>query len=403
MRLVAAMSFAFRAFCLRRDRRIRQGRASAICSVIAGLVLVGAEAYVTAQPGDPPVVIAGYVFTRNAALQPGKIDPQKLTRINFAFADIEHGRVVMGSRVDERNLTELVKLRHENPTLTVLVSVGGWLGSSHFSDVALTKEKRRIFIESAAELVDRYDLDGLDVDWEYPGMPGAGHPFRSEDKQNFTLLVKELRERLNQEASKSRKKLYLTIAAGAFDEFLAHTEMNEVARFVDTVNLMTYDSYEAGSDAITGNHAPLFADPEDPKKSSADSVVQSFEEAGVPAAKILLGVPFYGHIWGEVPDRSHGLFQPGKPIPNQEAPYSLIATTMLNQGFTRYWDSAASVPYLYNPEKRIFVSYEDPESLAVKCRYVLSHKLGGVMFWDYFSDDSGRLLETINQTLHRQH
>ena len=335
--------------------------------------------------------------------EPGQIDPQKLTRINFAFADIEHGRVVMGSRVDERNLTELVKLRHENPTLTVLVSVGGWLGSSHFSDVALTKEKRRIFIESAAELVDRYDLDGLDVDWEYPGMPGAGHPFRSEDKQNFTLLVKELRERLNQEASKSGKKLYLTIAAGAFDEFLARTEMNEVARFVDTVNLMTYDSYEAGSDAITGNHAPLFADPEDPKKSSADSVVQSFEEAGVPAAKILLGVPFYGHIWGEVPDRSHGLFQPGKPIPNQEAPYSLIAATMLNQGFTRYWDSAASVPYLYNPEKRIFVSYEDPESLAVKCRYVLSHKLGGVMFWDYFSDDSGRLLETINQTLHRQH
>jgi len=371
----------------------------AICIVIAGLLLAGAKVHVNAQPGAPPVVVAGYVFTRNAELHPSQINPQKLTRINFAFANIEHGRAVMGSRVDEQNLTALVKLRHENPTLTVLVSVGGWLGSSHFSDVALTKEKRRIFIESAADLVDRYDLDGIDVDWEYPGMPGAGHPFRAEDKQNFTLLVKELRERLDQKANKSGKKLYLTIAAGAFEEYLTHTEMNEVARFVDTVNLMTYDSYEAGSDAITGNHAPLFADPEDPKKSSADSVVQSFEEAGVPAAKILLGVPFYGHIWGEVPDRSHGLFQPGKPIPNQEAPYSLIATTMLNQGFTRYWDSAASVPYLYNSEKRIFVSYEDTESLAAKCRYVLSHKLGGVMFWDYFSDDSGKLLETINQTL----
>jgi chitinase len=71
---------------------------------------------------------------------------------------------------------------------------------------------------------------------------------------------------------------------------------------------------------------------------------------------------------------------------------------MLNQGFVRYWDSNASVPYLYNKDKHIFVSYEDPESLTDKCNYVLSHKLGGVMFWEYFGDPSGKLLETINQT-----
>ncbi len=60
-------------------------------------------------------------------------------------------------------------------------------------------------------------------------------------------------------------------------------------------------------------------------------------------------------------------------------------------------------PYLYNPVKRIFVSYEDPESLATKCSYVLNHKLGGVMFWEYFGDDSGKLLDTINRTLHDRH
>ncbi len=396
-----AMSVETSALCLQ-DQRRRRWRASATWSVIAGLGLAIATG-VPAQPGAPSPVIAGYVFTRNAALQPGQIDPHKITRINFAFAIIEGGHVVLGSPVDAQNLAALVSMRRENPSLTVLVSVGGWLGSASFSDVSLTKESRHVFIESAAELAVRYELDGIDVDWEYPGMAGAGHPFRAEDKQNFTLLIEELRERLDQESKKTAKKLYLTIAAGAFDEFLAHTEMNQVARYLDTVNLMTYDSYEAGSDAITGNHAPLYADPADPKKSSADSAVQSFEQAGVPAAKILLGVPFYGRMWGGVADRRHGLFQRGKSIPNAEAPYSVIATTMLNQGFTRYWDSAASVPYLYNPEKRIFVSYEDPESLAVKCSYVRSHKLGGIMFWEYFDDNSGNLLDTINHSLENRH
>jgi chitinase len=75
---------------------------------------------------------------------------------------------------------------------------------------------------------------------------------------------------------------------------------------------------------------------------------------------------------------------------------------MLNHGFIRYWDPIASAPYLYSSEKQIFVSYEDPESLAAKCRYVLTHKLGGVMFWDYSGDPSGTLLGVINQTLQKQ-
>jgi chitinase len=384
-------------FFPRHQRWLR--RLFAIRSAIAGVSLAMMAACATAQARSSPVIV-GYIFTRNAALQPGQIDPRKLTRVNYAFANIEAGRIVLGAPVDAQNLAALVNLKHDDPALAVLVSVGGWLGSNSFSDVALNAQSRQIFVESAAELVSRYDLDGLDVDWEYPGMAGSGHPFRAEDKQNFTSLMKELRARLDKESRKSGRRLYLTIAAGAFDEFLAHTEMKEVARYVDTVNLMAYDFYEAGSDAITGNHAPLFVDPADPKKASADGAIQSFEKAGVPASKIILGVPFYGRMWGDVSDQNHGLFQVGKAIPNAYAPYNLIATTMLNQGYVRYRDAAASVPYLYSPDKRIFVSYEDQESLATKCRYVLSHKLGGVMFWEYFGDNSGELLNTINQSLH---
>jgi chitinase len=197
-------------------------------------------------------------------------------------------------------------------------------------------------------------------------------------------------------------RLYLTIAAGAFDDYLAHTEMAKVEQYVDSVNLMTYDYYEPGADAITGNHAPLFTNPADPKGESANEVVKAFEAAGVPPSKIILGVPFYGRMWGQVANVNHGLFQPGKPVPNGYAGYNVIHETMLNHGYTRYWDATSKVPWLYSEEKQIFVSYEDSESLAIKCDYVRTHKLGGVMFWSYFNDSSGELLSTLNRALRKQ-
>jgi chitinase len=352
------------------------------------------------RPSAPMIV--GYVFPQNAALQPGEIDALSLTRINYAFANIEDGRMVTGFAEDARNFALLTGLKRENPSLTVLVSVGGWLWSTHFSDVSLTPQSRTLFIQSVMDFLTRYDLDGLDIDWEYPGMVGSGHPFRAEDKQNFTLLLKELRQLFNRETKRSHRRLYLTIAAGASNEYLDHTEMAKVQRYVDTVNLMAYDYYEPSSDAITGHHAPLFTNAADPKKISAEASVLAFERAGVPAAKVLLGLPFYGHMWGQVAENNHGLFQAGKPVPKGYAPYSLITETMLNHGFTRYWDPIASVPYLYSQEKQIFVSYEDPESLAAKCDYVLKHGLGGVMFWDYSGDPSGTLLRAIDESLRKQ-
>ncbi|MGA8742277.1 MAG: glycoside hydrolase family 18 protein [Terracidiphilus sp.] len=341
------------------------------------------------------------MFTRGAALTPGQVDAKYLTRINYAFANIQGGRMVLGAPADAQNFAQLTALRNSNPRLTVLVSVGGWLWSTNFSEMALTAESRRVFEESVMVFLTQYDLDGLDIDWEYPGLPGAGHPFCAEDKENFTALVRELRERFDARTRKTGQRLYLTIAMGAGDDVIAHTEMRKVQRYVDTVNLMTYDYYEAGSDPTTGHHAPLYADPTDPKKASSDETVRAYEKAGVPAEKILLGVPFYGREWGEVPEQNHGLFQVGKVVPGAYAPYSAITTNMLvtGAGFTRYWDDAAKAPYLYNAEKHIFVSYEDPESLGVKCKYVREHKLGGVMFWEYFGDPDGKLLQAIDEGL----
>ena len=117
--------------------------------------------------------VTGYVFARNAVLTPGQVDPTHLTRINYAFANIQSGRMVVGGPADAQNFALLTAMRNRHPGLAVLVSVGGWLWSTNFSDMALTWESRRVFEWSVMEFLAQYDLDGLDIDWEYPGMPGA--------------------------------------------------------------------------------------------------------------------------------------------------------------------------------------------------------------------------------------
>jgi chitinase len=354
----------------------------------------------TAHAKNHKYIITAYVFPRNQVMTSDQIAADKLTRINFAFANVDQGRIVLGDPSDAANLAMMVGLKKENPDLTVLISVGGWLWSGRFSDAVLTPASRAKFIDSVADFITRYNLDGLDIDWEYPAMAGAaGNVFRPEDTQNYTLVLQELRARFNKMQKTLHRHLYLTIAAGSTPEFIAHTQMDKVQKYVDTVNLMAYDFYEPGNDKITGNHAPLYVDPADPKGVSSDKSVKAFEAAGVPANKIVLGVPFYGHVWGHVAPTNHGLFQPGDPVPDAYSTYGKLTQDIINQGFTRYWDAKALVPYLYNPQKQTFISYEDPESLAQKCKYVIDRHLAGMMFWEYESDPSGKLLDAVDKGL----
>jgi chitinase len=355
---------------------------------------------VAASLPTPKDQIIAYVFVKDRLIQPNEIAANKLTRINYAFANLQGGRIVEGFAHDRENFAVLNELKKQNPSLAVLVSVGGWTWSGNFSDMALTRRSRKLFIDSAVAFIERYDLDGLDIDWEYPGMPGDNNRFRPEDKRNYTSLLKELRSRFDKEEKRLDRHLFTSVASGASARFLAHTEMRKVQKYVDTVNLMAYDYYEPDSDKTTGNHAPLFTNPADPKHISADTSVHEYEAAGVPARKIVLGVPFYGHVWGDVADRNHGLFEPGSQVPNAFANYGDITSGIIPDGFTRFWDATSAVPYLYNPAKRTFVSYEDAESLALKCAYVQREGLAGLMFWDLSGDRSGVLLDAINAGLH---
>lgn len=384
---------SFPAALRNRTRALRASRPAFILALLS--FLLGTMPMLHAAPSPHREIIA-YVFPQDRVLGADEVAARKLTRINYAFANIRNGEVVEGFSHDAENFTILNGLRRDNPALRILVSVGGWTWSGGFSDAALTPRSREKFIASAVHFIERHKLDGIDLDWEYPGQAGNGNTFRPEDKHNFTLLLAELRQRLDREEPRLHRRLYTSIAAGASARYIEHTEMDKVSRYLDTVNLMTYDFYVGGP--ATGHDAPLFHNPADPKHVSADNAVSLFLEAGVPASKLVLGVPFYGRSWGEVSAANHGLFQPGKAAKGVHFSYPDLPS-LLAQGYVRYWDTEAGVPYLYSAQKRVFVTYEDPQSIAGKCRYVREHNLGGVMFWEYFNDTTGILLDAVHAGL----
>lgn len=160
------------------------------------LVLLPCAAVASARDEGAPEVIA-YVFVMDRALQASEIAAEKLTRINYAFANLKNGEMVEGFSHDAENFATLNSLKSRNPHLQLLVSVGGWTWSGGFSDMARTPETRRKFIASAVAFLEKYRLDGIDIDWEYPGLPGVGNPFRAEDRGNYTALLKELRQQLD--------------------------------------------------------------------------------------------------------------------------------------------------------------------------------------------------------------
>jgi chitinase len=346
-----------------------------------------------------PKQIIGYVFAKDALINPADISAEQLTRINYAFSNIQNGQIVEGFSNDAQNYATLVSLKTRNPALQILTSVGGWTWSGRFSDIALTKASRAVFIDSVVAFIRKYQLDGLDIDWEYPGMTGIGNPFRPQDKQHYTALLKELRKRFGREEQELHRPLLLSVATGASAEFLAHTQMRKVGKYVDTVNLMSYDYYEPDADKVAGHHAPLFTNPADPKHVSGQDSVTAYLAAGVPARKIVLGVPFYGHAWAQVSSTNFGLYQSGVPAHIPTDYRDLLPLLQPDSGYVCHWDAQAAVPFLYNPGAATFVSYEDPQSLAAKCQFVLAHHLGGIMFWDYEGDAASALLTSIHNGL----
>ena len=303
--------------------------------------------------------IIGYVNTADLNHMREE-DVRALTVINIAFGLIRDGEVVWDAK-DARD--GIVSIRKSNPELKIVLSVGGW-GADGFSQSARTKEGRERFAASALAIVKEYGLDGIDIDWEYPGSGTAGISFSSADKENFTLLMRDVR----QAVGKDKLLTIATAATGRYYDFRA------IEPYVDYVNIMAYDMEEAPF-----HHAALHCS-DMTEEWSCEKAVAGHIAGGFPVQRLVLGIPFYGHGTNEAPE---------------SLDYRHIIS--IDSLYSR-WDSVAQVPYLVNSKGTVVVNYENAQSIELKCRFLHRQGMLGAMYWDYDSDDE---MGTLRHAVYR--
>jgi chitinase len=350
--------------------------------------------------GPEKKVVVGYVPGYNGVFDVSTVDAEKLTHINYAFVNVKDSVAWLTNiQTDTVNFRNLNGLKTVNPDLKLMISIGGWAWSENFSDAVLTDHSRKKFAFSGKKIVEDYNLDGIDIDWEYPGMRGEDNIFRPEDKQNFTLMFKSIRESLDSLSSKTGKKYFVTTAVPCFPGFLAITEMGKAAEYMDFVNLMAYDFYVGGP--LAGHHSNLFPSENDETEDSGDKALRLFTAAGVPASKLVLGVPFYGRSWFMKTAENRGINRAIDSVARGGGYTFVKDSIMVRTGFVRYWDDKAKAPYLWNESTRQLVAYDDEESIKLKCEYVKEKGMRGLMFWQYASDPKEYLINAIHENLNQ--
>ena len=342
--------------------------------------------------------IVGYYasWAAYSGFTPDKIDAKRLTHINYAFANIsEDLKISIGDPyIDLSNFNKLNSLKEANSNLKTLISVGGWTWSDKFSNVALTESSRNVFADSAVDFIIKHGFDGIDVDWEYPVSGGlASNIKRPVDKQNFTFLLKTLREKLDAQGRIDGKKYLLTIAGATGDVYINNTELDILHQYLDFGNIMTYDIH-GDWDPYTDFNAPLFNNSDDSQqyKWSIDAAVNAWLKAGFPAEKLNMGVPFYGYKYNNVDKANNGLYQSFSA--GSSISYKDIASNYLNmKGYTKYFHEESKVPWLFNGST--YISYDNEQSIKLKAQYIKSKGLGGAMIWELSQDPERVLLNSL--------
>lgn len=314
--------------------------------------------------------------------------------INYSFAGIKDGEISISGLP---NLENFVKKAHSNNVLVVL-SIGGW-GSGGFSEATRSAQLRKKLIDSIVEVVKKYDLDGIDYDWEYPTATAGGRIVASEDdKQNFTSLVKETRIALDN--FKPNLILSSAFAAGKWAAS-KYYEVDKLNKYLDYFHIMTYDMInypKDGNPTITSHHTNLYQSKLD-NSSSADMAISAYIDEGADKNKVVLGIAFYGHVASRIENSKTGIRTEGYDFHNSVT-YTKIHTEYLNNlEYNQFYDEEAEAPWLFNGDT--FITYDNERSVKAKCEYVKTNDLGGVMFWQLNGDTTGTLLSTINKNLNK--
>ena len=304
---------------------------------------------------------AGYVVCAYAACQDSaEINTQYINRIIYSYAEVDTVTCADVVIENPERFAYVASLKKERPDLEVMLSLGG---NSQSLSLALRNDSlRKLVVADCMDIVRNYGIDGIDVDWEWPGR-GPKALSRDEDLANFVKLLTELRAELGPDR-------LLTIAVsgtGYSADFEAMTPL------IDAYNVMTYDMGwppDAHHSALHWSDRTNWL--------STDSALTIYSNGGVPGDKIIIGMPFYGHGIAPYED------------------YEPYADFRIEPGCTERYDSISCVPWIADSAGRMVLTYDNPASIALKCDFIKDNKLAGAMYWRIENDDS---LQTLGRTI----
>jgi GH18 family chitinase len=320
------------------------------------------------------------------------------------------------------NFNQLKQLKAKYPNLKVMVSLGGWTYSKYFSRAAATATSRAKLVSSCIDMFIKGNLpkgiagdttsggtgvaagifDGIDIDWEFPAAPGhTGNIYGPADTANYTALLAEFRRQLDVLGAANGKRYLLASAVPSSPENVRLIQVPSVANYLDFASLMTYDMHGAWEGTGPTNfQAPLLPSPADPAKASHFTVHESVNAwlgAGMPANKIVVGIPAYWRGWtGVTAGGMRGLYRPatgasppmGTTQSGGVANYrELLAAGKLN---TVYYDGVTRSPWAYDGTN--FWTGDTPATASAKAMYAKGRGLRGAMVFALDGDSSSAAL-----------
>lgn len=309
----------------------------------------------------------------------------------------------------------LQQMKKKYPDVELLMSVGGWAGSRGFYTMLDTDEGINTFVQSCVDFVRQYNFDGIDIDFEFPsstsqsGNPedfDVSEPRRKTINARYNIMMKKLNQALDKAAKEDNKQYRLTAAVSASSWVLGGVDSNEYAKELDFLSIMSYD-YHGGWNEFVENQANIYPDPADRETANMIMPVLGMDwsykyyRGVLSPEKILMGIPYYTRGWENVQGGNgsglHGtsrtpatgkynlwgdLDKNGNQIPAGANPLWHVLNLMeQDPNLKVHWDDVGKVPYVWQNNEKVFLTFENEQSIDERLKYIEEKNLGGALIW----------------------